>query len=370
MKAGLKTALSSLPVPKPGVLDISPYVPGKSKASGARIIKLASNENPLGPSPKALAAFNASASTLFRYPDGTATALREAIAETYTLDATRIVCGAGSDELIGLLIHAYAGLGDEVLYTEHGFLMYKIYAQGFGCTPVVAPEKNLKTDVDALLAAVTSRTRLVFIANPNNPTGSYISKDELARLQRALPSHVILVVDAAYAEYVEEDDYSHGLELAQTTENTVMLRTFSKIYGLGGLRLGWGVFPAGIADALNRIRGPFNISSSAIATGAAAVRDTEYTTYVREYNHKELKKVSEAVSALGLTVHPSVANFVLIEFPVSGKTASAANAFMMERGVIPREVIGYGLPHHLRISIGTSEENAIMIDALTDFMRS
>lgn len=360
----------TLPKPKENILQISPYQPGKSKAAGARIIKLASNENPHGPSPKALEAFRNSAAALYRYPDGGATDLRAAIAEVYGLDAARIVCGAGSDELISLLIGVFAGPGDEVLYSQHGFLMYKIYAQLHGATPVTAPETNLRTDIAAIAAAVTPRTKIVFIANPNNPTGSYITRAELAELRRNLPEHVILAVDAAYAEYVEAEDYSNGLELATATENTVMLRTFSKIYGLATLRLGWGYFPAAIADALNRARSPFNISTPAMLAGIAAVRDVEYTAFCRADNARELARVSAAVAALGLIVHPSVGNFVLIEFPSAGKTASAANAYFMERGIIPREVGGYGLPRHLRISIGVADENQAMLETLTAFMQS
>ena len=265
---------ASLPTPRPGVLDIDAYVPGASQVPGGlKPIKLSSNETPLGPSPKAVAAFSAAGAALERYPDGEAKALREAIAARFGLAPERIVCGAGSDELISLIAHAYLGPGDEGLYTEHGFLLYRIVILAAGATPVVAPETGLKADVDAILARVTERTKVVFLANPNNPTGTYLPIDAVRRLRAGLPSHVLLVLDAAYAEYVRRNDYEAGLELVATSENTVMTRTFSKIFGLAGLRIGWAYCPSAVAEALNRIRGPFNLSAPAIAAGAAAMAD-------------------------------------------------------------------------------------------------
>src|SRR5918999_2526993 len=257
-----------VPAPKPGILDIEPYVPGESSVSERiRPIKLSSNENPLGAGPKAIEAYKAAAGRLGRYPDGAATVLRQAIARAYGLNPDRIVCGAGSDELLNLLAHAYLGPGDEAIFTEHGFLVYRIATLASGAIPVAAPEKDLRTDVDAILARVTPRTRVVFIANPNNPTGTYIPFDEVRRLRRGLPDNVLLILDAAYAEYVRRNDYEAGLELVATTANTVMTRTFSKIHGLAALRLGWIYCPAAIADVLNRIRGPFNVSGPALAAG-------------------------------------------------------------------------------------------------------
>ncbi len=262
------------PIPRQGILDIAPYVPGTSALPGARqAIKLSSNETPFGPSPRAVEAYLAAAATLSRYPDGSARPLREALAKLYGLDPARIVCGAGSDELLNLLAQAYLGPGDEAIYTEHGFLVYRIAILARGAVPVVAPEKDLTADVDAILARVTPRTRIVFIANPNNPTGTYLSFDEVKRLRAGLPDDVLLVLDAAYAEYVRRNDYEAGIELVATTHNTVMTRTFSKIYGLASLRLGWAYCPAPVADALNRIRGPFNVSGPAIAAGIAALED-------------------------------------------------------------------------------------------------
>lgn len=362
---------SDLPQPKPGILDIAPYVGGKSRAdSGKPVVKLSSNESPLGPSPAAIKAYNEAAGALHRYPDGGATALREAIAEVHELPFGQIVCGAGSDELIGLLVHAYAGPGDEVLYSEHGFLMYKIYAQGCGATPVTAPEENLTTHVEALLAAVTPRTRIVFIANPNNPTGTYLSNTELKRLRDHLPPRVLLVIDAAYGEYPRVPDYSDGRELVESTGNTVMLRTFSKIYGLSALRLGWAYGPPAVVDVLNRIRSPFNVNSAAIAAGAAAVRDTAFTEKARKHNEQWLPWLSHELAGLGLKVYRSLGNFILVQFPEGKHSASNANRFLMEHGLVAREVANYGLPDCLRITIGLEEDNRAVVKTLAEFLKS
>jgi histidinol-phosphate aminotransferase len=363
---------AALPTPKPGIMDISPYVAGKSKAAGSaqEILKLSSNENSLGPSPKAIKAFTDHAASLLRYPDSSCLPLRQAIGAVYGLPHERIICGNGSDELIGLLVHAYAGPGDELLYSQYGFLMYKIYAQGCGATPVAAPETNLIADVDAILGAVTQRTRIVFLANPNNPTGSTLPASELKRLRSGLPPHVVLVLDGAYAEYADRPDYSSGEALVDAGENTVMLRTFSKIYGLSSLRLGWGYFPETIADVINRLRGPFNVSGAAIAAGIAAVQDVGYTAQMKAHNSHWLTWTANALSQLGLTVYPSLANFLLVRFPPAGKTSAAANRFLLERGIIVREVISYGLPECLRITIGNEHENRTVAAALADFMKN
>lgn len=361
--------MGSKPTAKAGIMDIAPYVGGKSKAAeGVRVVKLSSNETPLGPSPKAKAAFIREAENLHRYPDGNATALREAIADVLQLPAAQIVCGAGSDELIGLLVHGYVDPGDEVVISQHGFLMYQIYAQAVGAKAVFAPEKNLHTDVDAMLAAVTGKTKIVFIANPNNPTGSYISASELARLHAGLPSHVILAIDGAYAEYATVPDYSDGSELVAKHDNVVMLRTFSKIYGLSALRLGWCYAPAAIVDVLNRIRGPFNISTPAMAAGIAAIEDIAFAAATRNFNQIELNKLESGLRTLGLTVHQSIANFVLVEFPDKKHGAKAAAAFLMERGLIVREVASYGLPNALRITVGLADDNQAVLAALAEFL--
>lgn len=361
----------SLPTPQPGILDISPYQGGESAIKGlTKVHKLSSNEGALGASPRAQAAYAAAAAELHRYPDGGSTKLREAIARRYGLKAELIVCGAGSDELISLLVRAYCGAGDEVLYSAHGFLMYAIYAKGCGATPVSAPETNLHTDVDALLAAVTPRTRIVFVANPNNPTGTYISAAELKRLRDGLPENVILGIDAAYAEYVDRNDYSNGLDLVETTPNTVMLRTFSKIHGLGAARVGWGYFPPAIADVMNRIRSPFNVSAPGQVAAAAAVEDAEFTALAKAHNDYWLPWMLDQVRALGLTTTDSVGNFILVHFDPTppAKNAEAANAFLQSRGVIVRRMGGYGLADWLRISIGTEDDNTAVIAALKDFV--
>jgi histidinol-phosphate aminotransferase len=357
--------------PRPGVLDIDAYVPGKSSAPGvARIFKLSSNETPLGPSPRAKEAYRDVAEHLEDYPDGSASSLREAIGRAFGLDPDRIVCGAGSDDLLNLLARAYLRDGDEAIHTTHGFLVYPIATLGTGAKPVVAAEKNYIADVDAMLAAVTPRTKIVFLANPNNPTGTYLPFDEVKRLHAGLPSNVVLVLDAAYAEYVRRNDYESGIELVATSSNVVMCRTFSKIYGLAALRLGWLYGPAPIVDAINRIRGPFNVNAPAIAAGVAAVADTAHLDMSREHNTRWLAWLTDEIGKLGLEVTPSVANFVLIHFPTTkGRTAKDADAFLTARGLILRQVSAYKLPNALRMSVGTEEANRLVVAALAEFLR-
>jgi histidinol-phosphate aminotransferase len=358
------------PQPRPGVLDIAPYIPGKSSAPGvAKIFKLSSNETPLGPGEKTIAAYRAVAEHLEDYPDGSASALREAIGEAFGLDPARIVCGAGSDDLLNLVARAYLRDGDEAIYTTHGFLVYPIATMGTGAKGVVAPEKNYTADVDVILERVTPRTKVVFLANPNNPTGTYIPFDEVKRLHNGLPPHVLLVLDAAYAEYVQRNDYESGIELVATSENVVMMRTFSKIYGLAALRLGWMYGPTHIVDAINRIRGPFNVNAPAIAAGIAAIRDAAHVERSREHNARWLAWLTEEIGKLGLDVTPSVANFVLIHFPqTKGKTAKDADAFLTRRGLVLRQVGAYNLPHALRMSVGTEEANRLVVNALAEFL--
>jgi len=358
------------PQPRPGVLDIDPYVPGKSAAPGvARVFKLSSNETPLGPSPKALAAYRAVANHLQDYPDGASTVLREAIGRAFGLDPNRIVCGAGSDDLLNLLADAYLHDGDEAIYTTHGFLVYPIATLGSGAKPIVAPEKNYTADVDAILSKVSDRTKVVFLANPNNPTGTYVPFDEVKRLQKGLPPHVLLVLDAAYAEYVRRNDYEAGIELVATSENVVMCRTFSKIYGLAALRLGWMYGPAHVVDAINRIRGPFNVNSAAMMAGVAAIADTEHVETARVHNDKWLALLTQEIRKLGLEVTPSIANFVLIHFPeTETKTAEDADAFLTRRGLILRRVKAYHLPNALRMTVGSEEANRLVVAALAEFL--
>ena len=358
------------PQPRPGVLDIAPYIPGKSTAPGvAKVFKLSSNETPLGASASTIAAYRAVGEHLEDYPDGSASELREAIGAVFGLDPARIVCGAGSDDLLNLLARAYLSDGDEAIHTTHGFLVYPIATLGTGAKPVVAPEKNFTADVDAILACVSKKTKLVFLANPNNPTGTYIPFDEVKRLHQGLPPHVLLILDAAYAEYVQRNDYESGIELVATSENVVMCRTFSKIYGLAALRLGWMYGPAHVVDAVNRIRGPFNVNAAAIAAGIAAIRDNDHVERSRAHNTRWLAWLTEQIGKLGLTVTPSVGNFVLIHFPeTKGRTAKEADAFLTKRGLILRQVGGYKLPNALRMSVGTEEANRLVVQALSDFL--
>lgn len=363
--------VATAPIARSGILDIAAYVPGESKVPGGLTpAKLSSNETPLGPSPAAIEAFKAAAGELERYPDGQASRLREAIARRYGLDMTRIVCGSGSDELLGLLARGYLGPGDEAIYTEHGFLVYRIAILTNGATPVVVPERDLKTDVDAILAAVTPKTRMVFLANPNNPTGTYIPIEEVRRLRAGLRGDIVLVLDAAYCEYVSRNDYEAGIELVATTPNTVMTRTFSKIYGLAALRIGWAYCPPEIADVLNRIRGPFNLSSPAIAAGAVAIEDVAHMERAKHHNDVWLPWVEGELRKLGLAVTPSVANFVLMHFPAGGdKTAAGADEFLKSQGVIVRKVGAYGFPNALRMTIGSESDNKRAIDALARYMK-
>nr|WP_041375719.1 histidinol-phosphate transaminase [Polymorphum gilvum] len=368
----MNTPSITRPQPRPGVLDIAPYVPGKSKATGgARLYKLSSNETPLGASPQARAAYAEVGDKLELYPDGSASALRAAIGDVYGLNPDRIICGAGSDEILSLVSNAYLAPGDEAIYSEHGFLVYEIAIRAAGATPVVAPERNLTTDVDAILARVTGRTKMVYLANPNNPTGTYLPFEEVRRLHAGLPPHVVLVLDAAYAEYVRRNDYEAGMELAATTENVFMTRTFSKIYGLANLRLGWGFGPAHMIDALNRIRGPFNVSGPAIAAGVAAVKDRAFVEAAVGHNDTWLPWVTTELEKLGLAVTPSVGNFVLMHFPdTDGKRAADADAFLSARGCVLRLVANYGLPNALRMSIGSEEANRAVVAALAEFLNS
>jgi histidinol-phosphate aminotransferase len=365
------TSFASAPVPRPGILDIAPYVGGRSNAPGVnKVFKLSSNESPLGPSPRAIEAFHEAAGKLLSYPDGSAAHLKAAISEVHGLKPEQILCGNSSDEILHLIALTYCGPGDEVLMSEHGFLAYPIVARAAGAVPVTAPEVCLTASVDNLLRAVTPRTKVIFLANPNNPTGSYLPSAEIRRLHAGLPPHVLLVLDAAYAEYVRVDDYESGLEFAHQAPNVVTTRTFSKIYALAGLRIGWMTGPAAILDAINRIRGPFNVSIPSQYAGAAAMRDRAHVEASYAHNQRWLPWLTERIRGLGRTVHPSIANFVLIEFPREGAiTAAKADAYLMARGLILRGVGNYGLPHCLRLSIGTEEANRYVVEALAEFVR-
>jgi len=356
------------PQPRPGVMEAPLYVGGGHTVEGtAEPIVLSANENPFGPSPRAIAAFEETARNLHRYPDGGSDALRNAIAARFGCDAEGIVCGAGSDELIQLLMRAYAGPGDEVIHSRHGFLMYSIAATAAGAQPVAAPETDLNADVDALLDCVSPRTKLVFLANPNNPTGTYLSREALVRLRAGLPDHVLLVVDAAYAEYVSRNDYSDGSDLVEAFPNVVMTRTFSKIFGLAALRLGWCYCPPAIAEALNRVRGPFNVSLPAQAAGIAAVNDIAHTDAGRAHNDIWLPWLRARLEGMGLETTPSAGNFVLVRFATED-AAQRAQAFLLARGIIVRGMASYGLPDALRITVGLDRELEAATAALADFV--
>lgn len=358
------------PSPRPGVLDIDPYVPGRASPGDLPTRhKLSSNETPLGPSPAAIAAFQETASNLHRYPDGGAGLLREAIGGRHGVDPERVVCGTGSGDILSLIAQAYLQPGDEAIHSEHGFLLYKIATLAAGGLPIVAPETELTSDVDAILAAVGPRTRLVFLANPNNPTGTYLPASEISRLHDHLPANVLLVLDAAYAEYVRRNDYDPGLGLAATAPNVVVTRTFSKVHGLAALRLGWCTGPAAVIDAINRTRGPFNVSAPAIAAGVAAMGDLAHLERAVDHNEKWLPRVSAAIDELGLNVTPSVANFVLIHFaPEPGRTAEEADEYLLRRGIVLRRMEAYGLPDALRMTIGSEIANRDTIQALGNFL--
>lgn len=352
--------------PQPRIDEIEPYVGGASAVPGvAEAVKLSSNENPLGPGDAALAAYARAAHGLNRYPPTDHADLRQAIAEVHGLDAERIICGAGSDEVLDFLCRAYSGPDTEVIHTEHGFSMYRIYALAAGATPVSVPERERVVDVDAILAAVNHRTRLVFIANPGNPTGTMLGKRELARLAQGLPESVLLVIDAAYAEYAEGHD--GGAHLVTPDGNVVMTRTFSKLYGLGGLRIGWGYGPADVIDILNRVRSPFNLSVSQLATAEAAVRDRAHVARCQAENARLRAWLTEALRGLGLEVDESHTNFVLARFETP-ELAEACDAWLRERGLIVRRVAGYGFPEGLRITIGDEPACRRVAHAIGQFL--
>ncbi|MCU0831321.1 MAG: histidinol-phosphate transaminase [Rhizobiaceae bacterium] len=359
------------PQPNPGVMEIAAYVPGREHVDGvAKVWKLSSNETPLGPSPKAVEAVQALiADRLAIYPDGQATVLKQAIATAYGLNPANIICSNGSDELLGLIAQTYLGAGDEAIFTEHGFLVYKIQIMAAGATPVAVKETNETANVDAILAAVTPRTKIVFLANPNNPTGTYVPVSEVRRLAAGLRPDTLLVLDAAYAEYVRRNDYEAGVELVSSSQNVVMTRTFSKIHGLAALRIGWMYAPLAVCDAVNRVRGPFNVNALAIAAGAAAIADTTHQQKAIAHNDHWLEAMTRELTALGLRVTPSVGNFVLVHFPADPeKSAEKADAFLCARGYVLRRVTGYGFPNALRLTIGPAEANEGVVSALKDFL--
>ena len=362
--------MPTTPQPRPTILSIEPYVGGESKLPGVnRIVKLSSNEGAFGVPPGARAAMAEAAAEMHRYPDGGATALREAIGRRFGLDPARIVCGNGSDELIGQLILSYGGEGTELVMSAHGFIMYDLAGRYAGCRVIKVPERDLQPDVDAMLAAVGPRTRLVFLANPNNPTGAMLPAAEVERLRAGLPGDVLLVLDAAYAEYVTRPDYDPGTALVDSGSNTVMTRTFSKIFGMGGARLGWAYAPAPTVDVLNRVRGPFNVNAPAMAAGIAALAEPGWVEKSVAHNDRWRARLTESLRGLGIAVRPSEGNFILADFGTAAR-AKAADAALRARGLIVRAMGGYGLPHCLRVTIGTAEECGMVEEALAAFVRA
>lgn len=342
--------MSQLIVPQPGIMDIALYEGGQAHVPGRTdAIKLSSNENPFGCSDKAKEALARSVHTLHRYPNTDHAGLRAAIGDVHGLDPDRIICGVGSDEIIHFLCQAYVGPRSEVVFTEHGFLMYRISTMAAGGKPVSVPERERTTDVDAILKACTKNTKLVFLANPNNPTGTMIALADLERLANGLPKGCLLVIDGAYAEYVE--GYDGGADLATRLPNVFMTRTFSKIYGLGGLRIGWGYGSRAVIDVLNRIRGPFNLSTAQQDAAEAAVRDQDWVTRCRDDNTRLRAWLAEALAEKGVPSDTSTANFILARFS-SPEEASACDDYLKSEGIIVRRVAGYNLPHCLRITVG------------------
>lgn len=354
--------------PNPGILDIAPYVGGESKAEGvSRVIKLSSNENPFGASPRALEALNHDLH-LQKYPDGNCTELRKTIAAKFNLEENRIVCGAGSDEIIGLLCKAYVSPGDEVVYATHAFLMYGIFAKTCGGVCIETPERDLTPDLDAMLAAVTPKTRIVFLTNPNNPTGSFNTPAQIKKFREALREDILLIIDDAYAEYAQATDgYENGFALARQCDNIVVLRTFSKIFGLAGLRLGYGYCPADVADILNRVRGPFNVSVPAQVAGIAALADDDFITRSVTHNTEWRAWTVKELSSNRLKIWPSAGNFVLVSFK-DGAEAEACRQFLKSRGILVRQMGAYKLPESLRISIGTGEEMNLAVTAIKEYL--
>ena len=357
----------SAPVPRPEIFSVAPYVGGESSLPEVkRVIKLSSNEGAFGPPPSAVAALIESGANMHRYPDGGMAKLRAVIGEAFGLDPAQIVCGNGSDELLTLLIQAYGGPGTELIMSAHGFSIYEISGKLTGCTVLKAPEQNLTADVDAMLALVSPRTKMLFLANPNNPTGTMLPRSEVARLRAGLPEDVLLVIDAAYAEYVTRPDYDCGAALVDAGENTVMTRTFSKIFGMGGARLGWCYAPPAVVDVLNRMRPPFNVSAQTAAAAMAALAEPDWVAASCEHNTQARERLAQRLSQLGLTVYPSAANFLLVDFE-SPERAAAADVFLRTHGIIVRNVKSYGLPSCLRITIGTDEDCGLVAETLNSF---
>jgi histidinol-phosphate aminotransferase len=359
------------PKPRAGILDIDPYVPGRAPSGGGKTYKLSSNESALGPAPSAIEALRDAAPSSHVYPEGAATSLRARLGELHGLDPRRLIVGNGSDEVLSLSVRCFTEPGDEVLMTRHGFSYYPIIARAEGCMPVMAEETDLTADVDALLAAVSERTRLVFLANPNNPTGTLLPGEEVRRLREGLPPEVMLVLDGAYAEYIDEADYDAGRRLVDEAEeggqdNVIMTRTFSKIYGLGGLRVGWGYAPSFVIDVMQRVRGPFNVSAASLAAAEAAVSDQDFVVRNRLHNDEEMKRLLGSLTQRGFRARPTRANFVLLDLGAE-EEAKRFLKHAEEHGVMLRGLSSSNLPSFVRVSIGSKEANDAFLDAAFAF---
>lgn len=368
----LDRAKAARPTPKPGVLDITPYKPGKSEAAGiADPLKLSANENILGSSPKAKAAYAGAIDKLNLYPDGRANILRAAVAKHFDVEPERLIFGCGSDEIFHLLNQTFLEAGDNIIQGEYGFGAYAIGARACQAEVRYAPEPNYRVDVDEILKLVDERTRLIFIANPANPTGTFVSGSEIRRLQANLPPSVLLVLDGAYAEFADDPNFDDGLDLARGVENVVVTRTFSKLHGLANLRVGWAYATEAVADAVDRIRLPFNTSLPAQMAAIEALGDLDFQRESLELVQRWRPWLTQQLGGLGLEPVPSAANFVLVGFPTTpGKTAAEAEEYMASRGLLVRAVGGYGLPNHLRITIGREEHNRAIVDALADYLKA
>ena len=355
----------------PGLSGLAPFRQGKSTLDNyVNPIKLSANESHHGPSPLAIEAYRNHSGQLYRYPDGAQSELRRAIADTFGVRVQGIVCGNGSDELLQLLIRAYVRPGDDVVFSRHSFAMAVVHATAQGARIVTADEPELRPDTDSLLAATTEQTRAVIIASPNNPVGRYLPRAELERLRRDLPAETLLIVDAAYADYVEAEDFEPGQALVDAGSNTVMTRTFSKLYGLAGLRIGWMYGPANVVDAVERIRTPFSASADAMAAATAAVRDASYTQFVRDYNSAQMRRIEAGVNAMGAGIEflPSHANFYLLRFTGDRHTPEGAAQALERHGIIPRPVAAGGPARCLRITVGLQHENDAVLGVLADYM--
>jgi len=364
----------SAPVMKPWIAAMHAYVPGKAKADGTPVVaKLSSNENPWGPSPAAVAAMHAVLDQGHRYPDPASGALRTALGAKYGVDPAHIICGTGSDEILHMIASAFAGPGDEIIHVRHGFAVYEGATRRVGATAVVVPDVDYTADIDAVLAAVTPATRIIYLANPNNPTGTLLPAGEVRRLIACLPSNVILVLDCAYAEFVD-GEYEDGLALAQTLPNLIVTRTFSKIHGLAAQRVGWAVAPLPLIEAMDRVRGPFNVTTTGQAAAVASLADDAHIAMVRAETIRLRGWLAGEIAALGnagLRAIPSAGNFILIEFPEFGPvTAAACNEFLLGRGIICRYLAVQNMPRCLRVSIGTEDETHIAAAALRAFVES